>query len=216
MKRLYKFYSDKWALDAVKKRRLKVATLDDLNDPFEFIADTTNNADQRRLWHKASKGVFSQNGLISFSRSCKNPVLWSHYADRHRGVAIGFDVRSEFVVPVVYRKGRPTLPDLRQMTSNARRSAIELTTRTKFLHWEYEAESRVFVKLDAQDEGTGLYFKAFGSDLVLREVILGVRSELTSQKIHSELGPQDVKITTARLAFKTYSVVAQRNPALQK
>ena len=34
--RVYKFLHAKWALDDLDKRRLKIATFDDLNDPFEL------------------------------------------------------------------------------------------------------------------------------------------------------------------------------------
>jgi len=37
-------------------------------------------------------------GVMCFSSTWKNPVMWSHYADQHRGICLGFEV------PDVYRK----------------------------------------------------------------------------------------------------------------
>jgi hypothetical protein len=35
--------------------------------------------------------VFSSFGVLSLSRTCKNILLWSHYADGHQGYCVGFD-----------------------------------------------------------------------------------------------------------------------------
>jgi hypothetical protein len=61
------------------------------------------------------------------SRSWENPVLWSHYAEGHKGVCLGFDVKEELLEEVKYAdellKARlndsddpPTIPaDLQQL-----------------------------------------------------------------------------------------------------
>lgn len=38
--RVYHFLDRKYGLDDIRRRRLKIATLDDLNDPFEMLAMT--------------------------------------------------------------------------------------------------------------------------------------------------------------------------------
>lgn len=215
--RLYKFYSKEWALDALRKQRLKISTIGDLNDPFEFVGSTSSNPEQRRIWHKATLHMFASNGLISFAEHWSNPVLWSHYADRHRGAALGFDVNDKFLWKVKYRSARKALPDLTQLSANQRLDLIKDSVQTKFLHWNYEAEQRIFVNLDPKEEENGLYFKDFDDDLVLKEVIIGVRSDLTSTQIAKSLDDKTCPhVTTSRLAFGSYRVVPQRNKKFQR
>lgn len=32
-------------------------------------------------------------GLLCFCETWQSPLLWNHYADRHKGICLGFDVR---------------------------------------------------------------------------------------------------------------------------
>ncbi|PYU22851.1 MAG: hypothetical protein DMG30_13670 [Acidobacteria bacterium] len=63
--------------------------------------------------------------------------------------------------------------------------------KTKSVDWEYEKEWRVFtqVKEGISDKCTGrvLYFAAFGSELILREVILGAANENDATDIHNAI-----------------------------
>lgn len=63
---------------------------------------------------------YDQNGIISFTETNDNLLMWSHYADEHKGIAVEFDVDNAFfnemhisddayigkVSPVLYRKER--------------------------------------------------------------------------------------------------------------
>jgi len=214
--RVYKFYSRKWAKDALIKQRLKIATLDDLNDPFEFLDATSLQPEQRSAWHKAILGVFEKNGLISFSETWSNPVLWSHYGDRHFGAALGFDVSNERLRKVIYRSKRGKLPDLSMCSKDEKFRRMNLATHTKFKHWEYEQERRVFVTLNDADEN-GRFFKDFDKEIVLREFIIGARSKLTSAEVKEAQGDNgSIDIITTRLAFNSYKIVRQKRSDLQK
>lgn len=48
--RLYDFLRADRALDNLSKRRIKVSTLDDLNDPFEFQPLRMPNREHREAW----------------------------------------------------------------------------------------------------------------------------------------------------------------------
>lgn len=217
VKRVYKFYSRKWGFEALEKRRLKVSTIEDLNDPFEFQNNTSENGSLRRAWHSAIADVFERNGLISFSREWKNPVLWSHYADSHRGIALGFDVVVSHLAAVEYTSTRRELGNIENLSRDQKVELIKRATRTKFSHWSYEDEERIFVRLDKIDPNKKMYFYAFSSEMTLREVILGPRFMGSSEEIRKLLNPEeDVEIQTTRLAFKSYSVVPQNNRRLQK
>ncbi|MFD1982598.1 hypothetical protein ACFSOZ_07885 [Mesorhizobium newzealandense] len=82
-------------------------------------------------------------------------------------------------------------------------------SRTKSDHWKYESEARIVFSLDSAIKEGGLYFKPFGPDLELAEVILGPFCELPLSGIRhlvSSLHP-GVATFRARLAWKSFSVV---------
>lgn len=42
-------------------------------------------------------------GILCFSKNWNNPVQWAHYADKHKGFCLGFDVPDEHPTKVTYR-----------------------------------------------------------------------------------------------------------------
>jgi hypothetical protein len=81
--------------------------------------------------------------------------------------------------------------------------------RTKFYDWKYEDELRAFVHLDPSTAESGLFFFDFGSQLALREVILGPRCFLPLERIRSIVARYDpsVDVVKARIAFTSFRVV---------
>jgi hypothetical protein len=211
--RVYHLLSADNALDDIKEQFLKVATYKDLNDPFELSCADLSNKDFRRALN-GFKQEFSNRGLLCFSRTWENPVLWSHYADKHKGIALGFDIPIELATPVLYSPSRLTI-DHTQLTE----SVVQQMLHTKFSHWAYEDEIRVHVTaLDKVKRRGDLYFYEFDENLTLREVILG---PLSTQKINQvrELVKSFtpiVKVTQARLAFKTFKVVTNQRHNIYK
>jgi hypothetical protein len=78
-KRVYKFTSADHGISSLQNSRLKLSTVDDLNDPFDLRAiDTTDpvisNAVDALITH------FRQTeAILCFSRNWDNLLLWSHY-----------------------------------------------------------------------------------------------------------------------------------------
>jgi hypothetical protein len=86
--------------------------------------------------------------------------------------------------------------------------AMKKLLSTKFEHWKYEDELRVFISIDEKDVD-GLFFVPFSENLIPKEVVLGVRCEVAETCIH-ELARdlmQPVEIIKARLDFRSFSVV---------
>lgn len=159
-------------------------------------------------------------GLLCFSENWRNPVQWSHYAESHRGICLGFDVApSAGMRKVRYVESRiaPNLRAMKAMGEAAVGHMLDLLT-IKFEHWQYEQEHRLFVRLNDKDEETGLYFFDFGGDsnVKLREVIVGARSEISPEQVADALGKiaPEVVSCKARLAFRTFEVVRQRGQDL--
>lgn len=215
--RLYKFYPLISALRNLQQRRLKVSLLDELNDPFEFLNLQLPDRDVRDAWHKARSQVFLDKGIICFSDNWRSPLMWAHYADSHRGLALGFDVPREYAIPVTYRKERAPFR-YHQLSTDQRLSLIKDSVATKFAHWEYEREYRLIVPLGKSEtiNETKMYFEDFGTALELREVVIGARSDATTAAIREATSNSHLKVTTSRVAFNSFEIVKQLSRKLQK
>lgn len=215
--RVYHFIDQKWGLDDIKKRHLKVARVHDLNDPFEFEVATTDR-DVRRAFRAVKDWLHESVGILCFSRHWKDPVQWAHYADRHRGLCLGFDIPDEQLDSVIYSDALTEPSDaLLRQAGDDRWEHFKQISLTKYIHWQYESEVRVYVDLRGEKPGEGgHHFTNFSDDISLKEVIVGHRSTLTRDEIRAALGDQasHVSVCKARLAFKSYMVVPQLNQAL--
>ena len=217
--RIYKFYSAQRAREAIDRRRLKISTLNDINDPFEFGALAAKTKAQRTGLRKARHNVMRNKGIVSFSKSWKSPLLWSHYAENHKGVALGFDVPQELLVPVVYKEKRPKLSDylVDPGTLTLNEDVSWALLAFKAAGWSYEEEVRLFAKLESPDRASGLYFVDFDENLVLKELILGARYEPRQDEAWTrELKNEGVVIKTARMAFRAFEIVEQKDQEKRK
>ncbi len=213
--RLYHLVNQEHGLENIKKRRLKIARLHELNDPFEFLSPASHDPYRRKRFIAARDGVAQRAGLICFSKSWHNPVIWSHYADRHRGICLGFDVWDQAALPVRYSSKRIVFPDRMFDGINPQQSDTQYflsAITTKFTHWRYENEVRILTSIDAAEKENGLLFKGFCSHLRLREVIVGATGSASRDEIMGVLGDLagDVRVAKARLSFKRFAVVTQR------
>jgi hypothetical protein len=179
---------------------LKIARLDELNDPFELWAIAQPDPRLRRGFRNYKSEMAQSYGVLCFSLSWHNPSLWSHYAEKHHGIAPWFDLSSNVLKEVGYVKRRPAL---KEINIEVARSLLY----TKYIDWKYEQETRVFTRLEERDE-SGLYFADFSDQIVLRDVIVGTLSRVTPQDLHDALGRKSgVKFTKGRLAFNSFRVV---------
>jgi hypothetical protein len=203
MKRAYHFAPAEFAVQDLRYQRLKIARLDELNDPFELWAIAQPDRRLRQALRQTKADFARLYGLLCFSLTWHNPLLWSHYADRHRGLALGFDVAEEILKPVSYVATRPTLTKIDPTVAT-------WLLFTKFVDWQYEQEVRIFTTLQDQDP-SGLYFGKFNEQLVLREVIVGPLCKVTKKDLRGVLiGNDAVTLTKGRLAFNTFEIVRDK------
>lgn len=199
------------ALSAVALGRLKIARIADLNDPFELLAaNLGGNKPLRRRVREWRQELHRTTGLLCFSRDWYSPVLWSHYADKHRGICLGFELRDDFCEPVNYVEGRLPVPsDFLTVTPALGEPFVRQVLTTKYQHWKYENEVRVFVQLDHSTTERGLFFYSFSENLELREVILGPLCELPLATVRNFVRRTcpDALVIRARLGFKSFNVV---------
>jgi hypothetical protein len=209
----YYFTLGEFAISDIALRRIKVSRFQDLNDPFELLAVDIGERDARAPIRDARNRMNERKGLICFSRAWKNPLLWGHYADKHRGVCLGFDVPDDSVKEVIYAK-RPLKIAVSSRTGRPKLTAkdIKRLQRTKFVGWKYEDEVRYFVELKEVVAEGPLHFKEFLPDMVLREVILGPNCKLPIdgvRKLVKALKP-NVVVIQSRIAFRSFKVVENK------
>jgi hypothetical protein len=98
--RLYHYLETRWALDDIRRRRLKLSTIDDMNDPYEGFSvcsdhEATQAALEKTQWEFVNKYV-----ALCFSLSPNNILMWSHHGEKHKGICLGFEVFDELTRPV--------------------------------------------------------------------------------------------------------------------
>lgn len=201
---IYYFTSAKYAIQNLRKNRLKISDFSNVNDPFELLGIELRDKEVRRAVNAEKSKLSKVNGLLCFSEDKYNPVQWAHYADNHKGVCLGFDISEENLRKVKYVSERLARETLDQPDCN------EKLLTTKFSHWSYEQERRLILELSEHPKDSGgLRFKDFGSDMVLKEVYIGCKSELNFKDITSAYssGDKSVMVKITRPSFRDFRIV---------
>ena len=160
------FDTDKWAKVIHERKQVKIPLI------YAHIND---------FFYEFTKEV-REHTYISLSKISDNILMWSHYANNHNGVCIGYDMshynpNGDKKLPlfdVIYSNKRVEWPtdflDISMGVLENRRDLIEIvveTMITKSKCWEYEQESRLI----SINEGT-IYDNIETSGIV-KEVIIG-------------------------------------------
>lgn len=208
--RVYHFLPTEYALADIALRRIKIARLNDVNDPFEFNAiDVGGKKEFRKALNRTKRDLSETKGLLCFSANWRNPVMWSHYASRHHGICLGFDFADNFAKKITYSADRIMAKKGNNGDILADENLMASLLFTKYEHWSYEEEIRAYVDLDPDTQEDGIYYFEFSDDLKLREVILGPLCAIPVERVRSLVSSFEYKIWVmkARLAFKSYKVV---------
>ena len=174
LKEIYKYTA--FGARFCSNRKLPLTPANKLNDPFELYPSTEfiNQFDNQMLhgvdisrhytnvMSHSGRTVFQSRlmayGLVSFTETPDNLLMWSHYANQHQGLVIGFDPNHPWfhqgddveqhvgvLSRVLYRKRR-----LDGLTSLS--SSINEVFFHKSDEWIYEKEHRmVFFLADHQN-----------------------------------------------------------------
>jgi len=218
--RIYRYLASEWALKTLRERRMRVSRIKELNDPFEFwigsIAAHPGLAlAGRESFDDSLNRMNEQFGIISHSATSADPVIWSHYADSHRGIALEFEhLLGEYLHPVSYSHSLPIFDVSKlfqdgpshEYTLNVLKSALD----RKSLSWAYEREYRVHFALKTNCEYDGGHYFKRVPESYLKRVILGVRcttSELEVERALAQGGFSDVEVIQARMSETTYEIL---------
>ncbi|MER0214707.1 MAG: DUF2971 domain-containing protein [Nitrosomonas sp.] len=218
---VYHFISSEFALRALRDRRLKIARIDELNDPFEFCATDFSDNDTQSKLETFKNQVNERYGVICFCENYHDPVLWSHYADSHRGVVLVFEIPDDMAIRIDYQPERFKLDvEAAIQRGSFDESDLNQLISTKFSSWGYEKEIRMMCRLNdhfcqMDSKGKKVYFESlslesYGVDaLKLIGLIRGVRCDLKPADIASELLAVDtLPVQDARLDVSSFQVIA--------
>jgi len=217
---VYHFTSSEFALKALRDRRLKIARLNELNDPFEFCAADFSDTDTRIKLEAFKNQANERYGVICFCENYHDPVLWSHYADSHRGVALVFEIPDDMAIRIDYQPERFKLDvEVAIQRGGFDETDLSRLISSKFTSWGYEKEIRMmcllndhFCQIDAK--GKKVYFESlslesYGVDaLKLIGLIHGVRCDLKPADIASELLAVDtLPVQDTRLDLPSFQII---------
>ncbi len=106
-----------------------------------IIQKVTNKLEIKSLWRKQ----FEHYRVCCFSKTYHNILMWSHYADCHKGIVIGFNLpilNDKFVVyPVTYADKILPIDGYTDVLK-----VLYYWVTTKSNHWAYEEEFRAINK----------------------------------------------------------------------
>jgi hypothetical protein len=218
---VYHFTSSEFAVKALRDRRLKMARINELNDPLQLCAGSFSNSDTQSKLETFKNRMNEQYGVVCFSKSYDDPVLWSHYADDHRGVVLVFEIPDEQAIAAHYQPECFRLDvDAAMQRGGFTESDLPALIAAKFSSWRYENEVRMtcalndhFCQIDAKRKKVyfeSLSLESFGRDaLKLTGLIRGIRCDLKPADIASELLAADMlPVQDVRLDFSSFRIVA--------
>lgn len=209
----YYMTSTKWAEVILKERRLKLSRFYEANDPFELNLIDSRDRSRRKIVKMIEKYHNERTGMICFGAAWDNPMMWAHYADKHAGVCLGFEVEDKLLSTVDYTDQKIGVEFGAHLPNHGLSTELlKKVLTTKSTAWTSEQERRALAELETPDPKNGLYYTDFGPQVQLRAVIIGYRCEWTTAKVVDLLGQVavPVRISKARPAFGRFAMVEQR------
>lgn len=216
--RLYRYLAAKWAMCTLETGELRVSRLAELNDPFEFrpaLAYVNPIFPHEYVDEHLGFIVDDFNprvGIVCFSEEISDPVLWSHYADSHRGIALGFNVWvDDHLWPMIYPNDRPTF-DVKNFPTMTADEAMQMVGRilaAKAPSWKYEREQRVFVDLPTARAEGGHYFHKIPPHCLV-QVVLGILCPVMENQVKDACrlgGLGDVEVVRAKRCPTKFKVL---------
>jgi DUF2971 family protein len=207
------------ALKTIESRSFRVGRLHELNDPFEWRMGVVGIVPEGETFAQnqmqgVKEELSEQIGILSFSDTVEESVIWSHYADEHRGVAFEVEYRldPQSLFKIQYTDVRPIIDANRLLNPDGINeyllSVLHRLMIQKSPGWAYEREYRVFIDLPACDISKGNYLRPIPDNFLLR-VILGFRCPLERGYVERSLslnGLASVTVARAKMCSHSYAI----------
>ena len=196
-----------YSLSDLINNEITVSTSKKMNDPFDSIINLWGSEEQLKETCKEHKHIknlsksFDYFRIRSFcngntTRALKNVLMWSHYADEHRGYCVKYKLSKHFIKqdendsfehmflkPIIYRKDEEKV-DISELTT----INTDLAFATKHESWKYEKEVRLIVYNPNKEES--YYGIPLDKDSCIEAIYFGCKCEPktinTIKKLFSE------------------------------
>lgn len=148
----------------LSNRLLRITPREDLNDPYDFYPFQSDIEEMQLAYKRFGKVDNSpetqdiidehliNTGVISFTEAIDNILMWSHYADAHRGMAIGFNPKHPFFSDIQRMRYTTQRTNLREEFPNI--MGVELFFKSD--QWMYEKEWRLTKQFSQSSHAFGL------------------------------------------------------------
>jgi len=209
-RRLYHFVNCKYGIEDILKQRIKVSRIEDSNDPFELLPCEFGKAGIPSAFEDIKNSIDDKHGYLCFSTEWSNPVMWSHYADKHRGICLGFDFKDEGDIPSGFVDYLPNRIRYEDGIHSQMPAFLNALLWSKYEHWAYENEFRFLVLLENIIKENKFFFFPFGNGILsLKEIILGSRNKLPINFNVKPLTSGNIRIIETGLSDTEFRVVAK-------
>jgi len=151
IEKLYRYltYDDR-TIAILRDKQIYFPAAHKLNDPFEFRFHLKTSSVHGIIIDLSSLeeaiGQMKNCGVLALSEVNDNILMWSHYADKHRGICIEFERTDtnelgnwDHCLPVLYQQELPSFNPLEIEDSEA----VTQARSTKGEYWKYEQEWRI-------------------------------------------------------------------------
>jgi hypothetical protein len=203
--RVYHFMSKEHALSNMENEWLKVATINSLNDPFEFYVDFRESDSflPEDNVQRIKDHYNNLTGFLCFSAFFGSPVQWAHYANSHTGICFEFEIDAKNLLEIKYRLE----PYIIDVSDSGWREYFVDATLSKYEHWQYEQEYRMVIKLGAKSlvKRDELMFIPFSSFCAPVKVYAGINCSLTQAEV-SLLSIKGATVHGVKKSRKEYAI----------
>ena len=214
---LYKYISAEHAAEIIRSQRLRMSDGSNFNDPFELLVVDRKKHTEHRL-----RGL----RILCLTNSIKKKLMWSHYADSHKGLCLAVKVPAEAVYYVCYtgerlfedsdietifskckNKGKKNLNKSYDQLSNIHKAAL-----IKDQKWAYEKEYRIV----CTDDQTNLMDEDghYSFPVKIERIYLGCRFDKNDPRkieaIMKACNEYNAEIKQMRLSHDDYSLVVDK------
>ena len=195
----YHYMTDQFVEQNLTRQRIKFSKIADFNDRFECCPETAlayiernptiaNAGIVRFDLEMVAKQIDPLIAVLCLAQKGDNYLLWSHYANKHTGVAIGIDVSHPCFAPaflndlVDYDVNRLEI-DWGDFSSSPTKMLehLRLILRRKDKPWDYEKEHRIAMWASNLQKDQGMLFLPLPKDAV-KEIVFGEEIDATKRR----------------------------------
>ncbi|MGR4679090.1 DUF2971 domain-containing protein [Enterobacter hormaechei] len=173
----------------------KFTPVGQFNDPFETYGVSFASEDEDSLAHLTFRSkINSDLASLCLSRSPLEVLMWSHYAQHHRGYVVGIDTElagfhDENLCLITANEGGIDYLDERDKSrviisdkNFKNKDIVKKVLFRKSQHWKYEKEVRIVIESDklipiGDDEEDRFYIYKAPCTNIIKEIFIGINNE---------------------------------------